>query len=155
MLWTCSHFEIDPVMWKVSCVNNRTCEFEKAPFFVFQNSFVIFWVFFRCQRNALIGWIKFYLIEEFLHRKKISKKWLHQRKLFKSKLDLLNFLIFSSSINELAALQCILPSCYSKNRSAGKFNVGRVNLDGISKIWVNVIGFDPTTNYSEGKHSTI
>ena len=135
-------------MWITELVNM------KKHHFVYSKSFVIFWVFFRCQRNALIGWIKFYLIEEFLHRKKISKKWLHQRKLFKSKLHLLSFLFFSSSINELAALQCILPSCYSKNRSAGKFNVAWVNLDGISTI-VNAIGFDPTTNYFECKHSTI
>ena len=40
-------------------------------------------------------------------------------------------LFFSSCKNEVAALQL---SCYSNNRSAGKFNVGWVNLDGISKI---------------------
>ena len=43
-------------------------------------------------------------------------------------------------------------SYYSNNRSAGKFNVGRVNSDRISKIGVNAIGLDPMTNYFEGKH---
>ena len=51
---------------------------------------------------------------------------------------MVSFLFFISSKNEL-------PSCFSNNWSAGIFNVGRVNLDGISKTWVNVIGFDPIT----------
>ena len=65
---------------------------------------------------------------------------------------MVSFLFFSSCKNEVAALQL---SCYSNNRSAGKFNVGWANLDGISKIWINAMGFDPTTNYFEGKHWTI
>ena len=79
---------------RFSCVNNRTCLYQKAPFFIFQKSFVIFWVLCSCQRNAPLNWIKLFLIEEFLHRKKISKKWLHQRKPFKSnaQLHLVGFL---------------------------------------------------------------
>ena len=64
---------------------------------------------------------------------------------------MVSFLFFSGSKYEVAALQ-LSYHLYSNNRSAGKFNVGRVKLDGTSKIWVNAIGFDPTTNYFEGKH---
>ena len=79
-------------------------------------------------------WIKFYLVGEFLSGKKIWKKWLHQRKLFSRNAQppLVN-LLFAGNINEVEALQFILPSCYSKDRSAVRFNVGRVNLDEISK----------------------
>ena len=60
------------------------------------------------------------------------------------------FSIFTSSKNEVGT-PIILTSCYSNNRSAAKFNVGPIQLDGISKIWVYAIGFDPMTNYFEGK----
>ena len=46
---------------------------------------------------------------------------------------MVSFLFFSGSKNEVAALQ-LSYHLYSNNRSAGKFNVGRVKLDGTSKI---------------------
>ena len=66
----------------------------------------------------------------------------------------MNFVLVIST-NEAAPLQFILPSCDSKDRSAGKFNVGWVNLDAISKIYVTAITFHSATSYFVGQQSTI
>ena len=69
-VWTCSHFDIDSVICKVFMCWEKNLSIGKAPFFIFQNSLVIFWVFCSCHRNAPMRSIKFYLVGEFLSRKK-------------------------------------------------------------------------------------
>ena len=54
--------------------------------------------------------------------------------------------------NEVAALQL---SYHLFIQTIDPPRLAWINLDWISEIWVNLIGFDPTTNYSEGKHWTI
>ena len=71
-VWTCSHFDIDSVICKVFTCWKKNLLIWKAPFFIFQNSLVIFWVFCSCHRNAPMRSIKFYLVGEFLSRKKKS-----------------------------------------------------------------------------------